>query len=288
MGRLEHAVFSNTPNRTPASEASPDTPSVHAYTPSSRLHLSQPAPTETPTPSSSYTSSSVFTTSSSTAQAPISRCHLGQSWFYRGIPLLSDKGLQWAASRTGEDITFNALPLVCRPQRPQLSTEKPASHFRASFRDLCTLPPRHVTESLSAVLFEQAWLLTFPVLDEVLFAETLALAYEAGDDVPSSADGVLARACVFAALSAACQMRIQDGTSPIDGDECAVKAQSLLQHVEGAETVITLQTMLLLVSQPSNLPTNLIPGPNNPSSNVTTTSPAVGKSQKTSTQQPAE
>ena len=252
MGRLEDAIFSNTSHHTPASVASPDT--QNAPTPSSRRHLSQPAPTETPTPSSSYTPSSAFTVSQPTAQAPISRCHLGQSWFYRGIPLLSDKGLQWAASRTGEDIAFNAFPLVCRPQRPQLSTEKPASQSRASFRDLCTLPPRHVAENLSAALFEQAWLLTFPVLDEVLFAETLALAYEAGDDVPSSADGVLARACVFATLSTACQIRIQDDTSPIDGDECAIKAQSLLHHVEGAETNITLQTILLLVSQPTQQP----------------------------------
>ncbi|VUC29554.1 unnamed protein product [Clonostachys rosea] len=101
-----------------------------------------------------------------------------------------------------------------------------------------------MTEAFCDIFFETSFSLLFPVLDKLLFAQTVSLAYQSADDVPSSPAHVLARACVLAALSVASRLDLR--ATPIDADICAAKAKSLLQHMNGYESLISLQTILLL------------------------------------------
>lgn len=169
---------------------------------------------------------------------------LAQYWYCRGIPLLSERGQRWIHSKTDEDITSDKSQLFsCRsnplpPARPLLSSDQ----------ELWELPPKETVQKLVAVFFKSSFQLVFPVLDKILFQATIEKAYECTNGIPSPPQA-LSRACVLAALSILCRLEGSKTVLPsADGDTYAAKAQCLLGHVSGETSLVSLQTVLLLVS----------------------------------------
>ncbi|KAI1317771.1 hypothetical protein F5Y16DRAFT_414573 [Xylariaceae sp. FL0255] len=159
-----------------------------------------------------------------------------------GIFLPSQRGRRYIYSKTGRDVSFQGL----RAEQPWSSLLGLAG-MRVSFdEELWILPPRQEVLRLSSAYFESHFQLIFPVLDKVLFDETIELAYEQVDSSPSSSQ-IVCRTCVLAAFSMLCRL---EGSKEVihsaDADKCAVKAQYLLAHVPGETTLIGLQTILIL------------------------------------------
>jgi hypothetical protein len=110
------------------------------------------------------------------------------------------------------------------------------------------LPPRDMVEGILGVFASSAGPLIFPMIDPILFKETLDLAYQ----VPGTTSEHVrwgAQACVWAFVALLylfrSRLKIQP---PVDGDMCADTAQSLLIATCKDVTLATLQTSLLLVS----------------------------------------
>ena len=89
----------------------------------------------------------------------------------------------------------------------------------------------------------------FPVLDRVLFEETLDIAYGAIDAGNlSSPKHVSARVCVLSALSVACRLKETKLTShAIDAAECGFQAECLIPGNAGDVSLTTLEAILMLV-----------------------------------------
>lgn len=161
--------------------------------------------------------------------------------------------MAWIANKSGQGLTLERFPLIFRPPCPLMPLSPSPFQQRQSFQELCSLPSRDVAQNISKVFFESTFTLTFPVLDRALFQETLQVAYENPDEVPSTPSHVMARACVLAALSVTCRFEKSPRDPPaVDGDACAAKARSLLRHVDGHETVVGIETVLILVSKATN------------------------------------
>jgi hypothetical protein len=87
----------------------------------------------------------------------------------------------------------------------------------------------------------------FPVIDAVLFRQTIELAYQSCRG-PPSVETVGAQACVLSfmalmAIHSLCPL----SNPPVDSDECAVKAEYLLPRVLHVNTVDGFQTYFMLV-----------------------------------------
>lgn len=179
-----------------------------------------------------------------------SKSLLGQSWYCSGVAVFSDEGLHMIAAKAGDYVNFNSFPQILSSPEPTLRSDLSTFQSYTPFRQLCTMPPRLIAGSISSILFDPWSALVFPILDGVLFKDTLEMAYEDTGTV-RSAPHLLAKACILATLSVATRFLEFGGSgSPVDADLCAAKARGLLQHVNGDESLTSLQTVLLLVSIP--------------------------------------
>lgn len=177
--------------------------------------------------------------------------HLGQNWYYKGTPLLSEAGQNWISSRTGQDVNLGKFHLF-GSQEGLLPSTFSALQLHISSQELWELPDKNVTQKILSNFFSSPSRLAFPILDRILFEDTLETAYEPFDGMPSSPAQVSAIACVHAALSIICQLKQSREVSPsIRSDACAAKAQCMLGHITGDATLVNLQTVLMLVSSAS-------------------------------------
>ncbi|THC88848.1 hypothetical protein EYZ11_011708 [Aspergillus tanneri] len=152
-----------------------------------------------------------------------------------GIPFLLPEGRQWVQSRTGQTISFDKLS----PSRPPWEKQRAISsnELLMSLRtqNIFHLPDRRIVELRFDAYCNSLMQRVFPVLDRVLFWDTIKVAYQNLDqNAHCTRAGV--RACVFAflAFSIAIDPCLNtDGTDlpSIDGEECALKAQHLLPQI---------------------------------------------------------
>ncbi|VUC24464.1 unnamed protein product [Clonostachys rosea] len=156
---------------------------------------------------------------------------------------LSEDGRKWVQSRTGESVSsilFETTDEIPRPSSlhdlaggTSTNLEKP-------------LPPRDMVEGILGVFASSAGPLIFPMIDPILFKETLDLAYQVPGMAPES-ERLGAQACVLAFVALLYLFRGRLGIQPpVDGDTCADTAQSLLIATCKDVTLATLQTSLLL------------------------------------------
>ncbi|KAH7111030.1 hypothetical protein B0J13DRAFT_516379 [Dactylonectria estremocensis] len=191
------------------------------------------------------TPSSCFTTSVSFGHIHYAGHHLGQISSHNGMPVLSDEGQNWISSRTGEDVSFGRFHhgFQNRILPPALSP----SHFYRSESEPHELPERSLVELVLDVFCTSAFRLVFPVIDRVLFEETMALAYEPCDG-PPSLERISAKGCVLAFVSIMVMFPggQRELLPSIDGDACAVKAHYLLSGVFEDSSLLSLQTVFML------------------------------------------
>ncbi|KAF4458842.1 Nitrile-specifier 5 [Fusarium albosuccineum] len=168
--------------------------------------------------------------------------YLGQNWYHKGIPILSERGRQWLLWRTGQHVSFERFHLFGSASSPN-----PGTLTQHTVQELCQLPDRHVVESILDIYFRSAFRLVYPILDRVLIEETLKIAYERRDDSLSSRSQLSAMTCILAALSLSSRFKGSEAIpSSVKIDEYAAKAQSLLGHVSGEINLEVLQTVLML------------------------------------------
>ena len=135
------------------------------------------------------------------------------------------------------------LPTAC--STPSTSSEK------TSPNGVVDLPERSTTERLFHAFLRSGFSLCFPLVDRVLFQDTLRLAYSTPDD-PSDLEYIGARACVFAFVAIVSSHSLA-GSSHVDTDGCARQGQLLLADVLEDGGLTTLQTVFMLVSDRRDL-----------------------------------
>lgn len=212
-----------------------------------------------------HTSGTVTTTcsspSSSGSQPPASVAvhfagrELGVISLLTGIPFLLPEGQKWIESRTGQPISVDKLTPIRPPwekERAQSTNEllmsmQAQKHFE--------LPEWAVVQSYyQAFLNSNVVQRIFPIIDAVLFQETMNAAYhESYSHFSYGQAGI--RACMFAFVAFVSRLppvKSQLGSfsrTPIDSEAMATKAEFLLAQVlQEPASLEGIQTVTLLVS----------------------------------------
>ncbi|RBR12137.1 uncharacterized protein FIESC28_08771 [Fusarium coffeatum] len=169
-------------------------------------------------------------------------CHFGHFSQHNGMPLLSEEGKQWIASKTGEEVLFEPVPQPTHMTPPTL----PAEYFRDS-KDLWALPDRAVVETVFDVFANSSFSLVFPVVDRVLFQSVIDLAYSSLPVEVSPLEHMSCKACVLAFLSIIPLFKASLlGLPAVDTDLCAAKARYILTDVLEEASLTTLQVAFML------------------------------------------
>ncbi|KLU82744.1 hypothetical protein MAPG_01813 [Magnaporthiopsis poae ATCC 64411] len=237
---------------------------------------------------------------------------LGEISSYNGVPFFSEDGLNWIRSRCGVEPSFeSAMAIGCRPnpradpapigepRTPEVRKpgkqklwqtmpdgwwqEQPGvGDMPATLQRLppVDLPDRAVVERFVTAFRMSQFGIYMPIIDPVLFSETLDVAYTecpgvrgkrgqssssdgaAGDDDASEAGYVhpqhytredvavmAARAAVYGFVSLIGPMAVvdEDEFSAIDGDACSAQAHNMLPQVIPGGSLRALETVLFLV-----------------------------------------
>ncbi|KAH7163451.1 hypothetical protein B0J13DRAFT_37257 [Dactylonectria estremocensis] len=161
--------------------------------------------------------------------------HFGHISCHNGIPILSENGQKWISARAGENVSFAKFhqPLPPRP-------------FYISPTEFGELPDKAIVDVVVDIFFGSAFRLLFPVIDRVLFEETLTLAYARWEERPS-AQQLSAQGCVLAFLSITRIFQGQVENLPdIDIDICGSKVHYLLAEILKESNIVNLQTVFML------------------------------------------
>ncbi|OPB41528.1 Zn2Cys6 transcriptional regulator [Trichoderma guizhouense] len=170
----------------------------------------------------------------------------GRNWYHRGVPIISERGLDWIASRTDQDTTI-LKPYLPRGGSDQSSWSFSALQVHTPIGDLWDLPDRDLVHKSFGSLSSSYFLILFPLLDEVLLAEMINAAYQSFEGVHASHAHVAARACLWAAFAVLAHLRVSEHFSAtFSGEICATRAQRFLGLLNGPADLATLQTLLLL------------------------------------------
>jgi hypothetical protein len=170
--------------------------------------------------------------------------HLGHLSQHNGLPLISDQGKEWIASKTDMQIDFDEgqqlLPTLALPL---------SAHPFIDPQDLYTLPDRMAIETLFNAFANSSFRLVFPLVDPGLFYDTINLAYLSWSGKSPSLEQMSQKACVlaFASIIPLFQGSLTD-LPPVDTDICATKARYILTDVLEGSNLVTLQAAFMLVS----------------------------------------
>lgn len=177
----------------------------------------------------------------------------GRNWYHRGLPIISENGLDWIASRTDQDTT------TLKPYLPKVGSGQPSWSFsalqvHAPIGELWGLPDRGLVHKSFESLSSPYFLILFPLLNKVLLEETINTAYQFFQGVHASHTHVAARACLWAVFAVLAHLRVSEHFSASFSSEmCATKAQWFLGLLNGPADLHTLQTLMLLVSYSPHL-----------------------------------
>ncbi|KAG6067789.1 hypothetical protein E4U16_005486 [Claviceps sp. LM84 group G4] len=168
-----------------------------------------------------------------------------------GIPHLTSYCEQWISERTGQKSNFRELSSKNVHESNDL-IRVPEPHMNSGFPTQSTgllfLPEKRILESLVAEFAASEFSLVFPLINRVLFEETVRLAYTE-DDAEPLLGRLAARACVLAFASlTSYHFPASPATAGIDGEVCAKAAQLIIADITEDASITTLQTVLILVS----------------------------------------
>ncbi|KPM39197.1 hypothetical protein AK830_g7330 [Neonectria ditissima] len=184
----------------------------------------------------------------SNGQIYFSGLQLGTVDSRSGMPSLSRVGIDWIFKATGQSPSFEYLSnggsdfAVTSKNQPASSRKE----LRVSPSQKPELPKRSMVESLLQIFLESDLPLVFPIIDQVLFGDTLNTAYgleNEGDPTQRLA----AKACVFAfACFVGVYLGDTDLGSSIDVDSYASESNILVSSILEEPSLTMLQTMLML------------------------------------------
>ncbi|KAM7217968.1 hypothetical protein V8F06_006651 [Rhypophila decipiens] len=175
--------------------------------------------------------------------------NLGDINSYHGIPTFSEDGKAFIRSRTGQSAVFeNVLP-DAHEQDPRRLRETLLSSLKAMQHpdQHLALPDRRIVEEHVRFFCSSFFKLEFPIVDCVLFRDTVNAAYEPFRG-PDSPEAIRAKACVFSFLSVMSLFEPdrQPTSPPVDGDVFATKTHALLPLALQDLNLTVLQTLLML------------------------------------------
>ncbi|PHH61100.1 hypothetical protein CDD81_762 [Ophiocordyceps australis] len=165
-----------------------------------------------------------------------------------GIPQLTCQGEQWVYSRTGQQPCFQTSNARYDHGHTQPSTA--ASYpgpSRCAYRGIeVRLPEPWAVQAMLQEYLSSDFSLVFPMVDGVLFQDVIRLAYKS--EYPHSVEEQSARACILAFICLrSSNVPESEPISAINIDACASQAQALLfNHLEDA-SIVTLQTLFMMV-----------------------------------------
>jgi hypothetical protein len=236
--QLEEAIRSASSGNTPVGastwperaipEVSRQIPYYKTYTPTATGPQGENVPTvranPTETPAPAYR---------------LSRCQLGNNWYFKGVGILSSRGRQWIYEGTGQrsflenfDIFGNPIGTVPCASSPVLSErERP-------------LPPLPTCRYLFGAFLRSKTSIVFPILDRALFEGTIFRAYEVKNDPGTRSS---AEACLWAMLALVARTEEAQQFDSFPEADCIQEAKRLLTVVNGAVNLDSLQATLLLV-----------------------------------------
>lgn len=171
----------------------------------------------------------------------------GRNWYHRGLPIISENGLDWIASRTDQDTT-TLKPYLPGGGSGQSSWSFSTLQVHAPIGELWDLPDRDLVHKSFESLSSSHFLILFPFLDKMLLEGTINTAYQFFQGVHASHPHVAARACLWAAFAVFSHLRVSEHFSAsFSSDMCVMRAQRFLGLLNGPADLPTLQTLLLLV-----------------------------------------
>ncbi|KAK9233770.1 hypothetical protein V1525DRAFT_415432 [Lipomyces kononenkoae] len=172
---------------------------------------------------------------------------LGEICSYTGIPLFSLDGQQWIQSRTGQTVTFEKLCAFGPPwQNLRRLDRNSLSRNSQTLQGAAKLPKRDIVEKCTLTYSSSTLRFLFPLIDTMLFDETIKLAYQ--PDNNNDTGVASAEACIYSFLAFASVFNLHGGTSPaVDSEACALKAEYLLPRVLHETTIDSLQTAVMLL-----------------------------------------
>jgi hypothetical protein len=163
------------------------------------------------------------------------RAFLGQHWYFKGVPLFSEKGTDWMASKIGQRPALGAFRLF-------------GSHSFAPdpFQPRAELPQREVVHEVLDSWLSSDWQRLYPVLDPSLILGTIEAAYTLPPTQETIHRQRTAEACILAAM-AICSLNSECEMSELlEGDAYANTAHSYLAQLSDSSTLETLETVLML------------------------------------------
>ncbi|KAH6976596.1 hypothetical protein EDB80DRAFT_757568 [Ilyonectria destructans] len=122
-----------------------------------------------------------------------------------GLPSFTQKGLEWISSRTGGAASCSRLAQLGAEHQMSsrtLTYSLPVINRQGSFNLSNAMSDRSITERLLRDFKGSVFGLVFPVIDQVLFIDTLDLAYQPNDG-RITVERITSTACVLAFLSVA-------------------------------------------------------------------------------------
>ncbi|KAF9774292.1 hypothetical protein IL306_007727, partial [Fusarium sp. DS 682] len=168
--------------------------------------------------------------------------HFGHISQHNGMPLLTEEGRRWIFSKTGQEVLFD-------PGAEDYShTSQPsASYYYHNPQELYELPDRTITEKIFDAFIHSTFSLVFPVVDKVLFRDTIELAYQPHTGDTPSLEHLSAKVGVLAFVSMIPLFHRASVELPhVDTDLCSTKARYLLTDVLEVASVNNLQVVFML------------------------------------------
>ncbi|KKK22676.1 hypothetical protein AOCH_001134 [Aspergillus ochraceoroseus] len=162
---------------------------------------------------------------------------LGVISLFTGIPFLLPEGQEWVQSRTGERLAFDRFAPGRAPWERQRNFN--STTLLADFQPFQSreLPDRSIVEMELDIYRTSLMRRIFPVIDPVLFLDTIKAAYHQPHSNPSNNGQCSTKACIFA-FAAFVIFVLAPGSNkerrdfpPLDGEACSVKAQYLVSQV---------------------------------------------------------
>ncbi|KAF6815522.1 fungal specific transcription factor, partial [Colletotrichum plurivorum] len=193
-----------------------------------------------PTSASALSPTISYLGDTSSAELPLLGPHIGPNWFFRGMHVFSDKGREWISIKTGQPVDLGKLEIFVDNHTPLLLPPQPPE-------TVYELPEQSVAREISALFFQSPSSISYPILNDTIFAATIEEAYDNVDNAPGSAAEIASRACVLGALAMMTRSIGSRQALPAgDFDLLASKARLLLASIVGHTSLTTLETTLTL------------------------------------------
>ncbi|EEU41555.1 uncharacterized protein NECHADRAFT_87744 [Fusarium vanettenii 77-13-4] len=199
--------------------------------------LGQPSPIS---PSDLAANTTLAQTTSPKPTSKLSRCQIGNNWYFKGIGILSERGRQWISDGAGERVFMEKFDLFSNP----LGTAPPLCP--TAFPDMPRiLPSKVICRHLAECFFKSKTSIVFAILERNLFEGTIARAF--GDQGADLGRRTSAEACLWAMI--AIVVRTTDTRQlglTVEPNDCVHEASRLLTIINGNTNLDSLQGTLLL------------------------------------------